>query len=77
MKPDAGVVGGNWSTPIIASYFGDTSKVPGGDELPLNWGCTVPCTGAARGLAGPRSGPSRPLRSSPHPPPGFLSRLYA
>jgi hypothetical protein len=34
-------------------------------------GCTVPCTGAARGLAGPGSGPSRPLRSSPHPLHGF------
>ncbi|EPX61514.1 hypothetical protein D187_010133 [Cystobacter fuscus DSM 2262] len=34
-------------------------------------GCTVPCTGAARGLASPGSGPSRPLRSSPHPQHGF------
>ncbi|MBN1204862.1 MAG: alpha-amylase [Myxococcaceae bacterium] len=38
VKPDAVVVGENWSTtPIIATYFGSTQQVPGGDELPLNF----------------------------------------
>ena len=37
-KPDVVLIGENWTeTPIIAKYFGDTSKVPGGDELPLNF----------------------------------------
>lgn len=37
-KPTAVLIGENWTeTPIIARYFGDTSKVPGGDELQLNF----------------------------------------
>src|SRR5262249_41673844 len=37
-KPDAVLVGENWTdTPIIAKYYGDTSRVPGGDELPLSF----------------------------------------
>jgi glycosidase len=38
VKPDAVLVGENWSpTPSIAAYYGSTDKVPGGDELPLNF----------------------------------------
>jgi glycosidase len=38
VKPDAVLVGENWSTtPIIARYYGSTAQVPGGDELPLNF----------------------------------------
>ncbi|MDY7227585.1 alpha-amylase family glycosyl hydrolase [Hyalangium rubrum] len=38
VKPDAVLVGENWSTtPIIARYYGSTQQVPGGDELPLNF----------------------------------------
>ena len=38
VKPDAALVGENWTeTPIIASYYGSTDAVPGGDELPLNF----------------------------------------
>ena len=38
VKPDAALIGETWSeTPIIAPYYGDTSTVPGGDELPLNF----------------------------------------
>jgi glycosidase len=37
-KPEAVLIGENWTeTPIIARYFGDTTKVPGGDELQLNF----------------------------------------
>ncbi|MCP4204329.1 MAG: alpha-amylase [bacterium] len=36
--PEAILVGENWSdTATIASYFGSTNAVPGGDELPLNF----------------------------------------
>jgi len=38
VKPDAPLIGENWSdTELIAPYYGDTSAVPGGDELPLNF----------------------------------------
>ncbi len=38
VKPDAVLVGENWSTtPVVASYYGSTKDVPGGDELPLNF----------------------------------------
>jgi glycosidase len=38
VKPDAVLVGENWTaTPIIATYYGSTAQVPGGDELPLNF----------------------------------------
>jgi glycosidase len=38
VKPDAVLVGENWTTtPIIATYYGTTAQVPGGDELPLNF----------------------------------------
>ncbi|WNG40569.1 alpha-amylase [Archangium violaceum] len=38
VKPDAVLVGENWSTtPTIATYYGSTDQVPGGDELPLNF----------------------------------------
>jgi alpha-amylase len=38
VKPDAVLVGENWSTtPIVATYYGSTKDVQGGDELPLNF----------------------------------------
>jgi glycosidase len=38
VKPDAALVGENWSsTAVISSYYGSTEQVPGGDELPLNF----------------------------------------
>jgi glycosidase len=38
VKPDAALIGENWTeTPVIATYYGDTSRVPGGDELQLNF----------------------------------------
>jgi glycosidase len=38
VKPDAVLVGENWTTtPIIATYYGSTARVPGGDELALNF----------------------------------------
>jgi glycosidase len=38
VKPDAVLVGENWaSSGTIASYYGSTQTVPGGDELPLNF----------------------------------------
>jgi len=38
LKPEAVLIGENWTdTPVIASYFGSTAKVAGGDELPMNF----------------------------------------
>ena len=38
VKTDAVLIGEAWTeTPIIAQYYGSTSAVPGGDELPLNF----------------------------------------
>jgi alpha-amylase len=38
VKPDAVLVGENWSTTaVISKYYGSTALVPGGDELPLNF----------------------------------------
>jgi glycosidase len=37
-KPEAILIGENWTeSPIIATYYGSTANVPGGDELPLNF----------------------------------------
>lgn len=37
-KPEAMLVGENWTeTPIIATYFGSTDKIAGGNELPMNF----------------------------------------
>ena len=53
VKPDAVLVGENWTdTGKIAPYYGSTAKVPGGDELPLNFDFPM----AARIIAGARSG---------------------
>jgi alpha-amylase len=42
VKPDAVLVGENWSTtPIVATYYGSTAQVPGGDELPLNFNFSI------------------------------------
>ncbi|MGZ6123668.1 MAG: alpha-amylase family glycosyl hydrolase [Myxococcales bacterium] len=57
-KPDAALIGEAWTeTPIIARYYGDTSRVPGGDELPLNFDFPL----AGRIIAGVRSGDARPI----------------
>jgi len=38
VKPQAILVGENWTeTPIIATYFGSTSEINQGDELPMNF----------------------------------------
>jgi len=38
VKPEATLVGEAWTdTPIIATYYGSTAPVPGGDELPMNF----------------------------------------
>lgn len=38
VKPQAMLVGENWTeTPIIATYFGSTTTIAGGDELPMNF----------------------------------------
>jgi glycosidase len=38
VKPDAVLVGENWSTTaVISKYYGSTAQTPGGDELPLNF----------------------------------------
>ena len=53
VKPDAVLVGENWTdTEHIAPYYGSTAKVPGGDELPLNFDFPL----AGRIIAGVRAG---------------------
>jgi glycosidase len=53
VKPDAVLVGENWTdTPHIAPYYGSTAKVPGGDELPLNFDFPL----AGRIIGGVRAG---------------------
>ena len=38
VKPEATLVGESWTdTPIIATYYGSTGAVPGGDELPMTF----------------------------------------
>jgi len=38
VKPDAALVAENWTeTPIIATYFGSTSEIAWGDEMPMNF----------------------------------------
>jgi glycosidase len=38
VRPDATLVGENWTdTPIIATYYGSTAEIAGGDELPMNF----------------------------------------
>jgi alpha-amylase len=38
VRPDALLVGENWTTtPLIATYYGDTSRLAGGDELPMSF----------------------------------------
>ncbi|HSP07410.1 MAG TPA: alpha-amylase family glycosyl hydrolase, partial [Acidobacteriota bacterium] len=38
VKPQATLVGENWTdTPVIATYFGSTATVAGGDQLPMNF----------------------------------------
>lgn len=45
VKPQATLVGENWTeTPIIAKYYGSTTTVAGGDELPMNF--DFPLSGA-------------------------------
>jgi alpha-amylase len=58
VKPDAVLVGENWSTtPVIATYYGSTQGVPGGDELPLNFNFPL----AEQLLAGVNGGNAAPI----------------
>jgi alpha-amylase len=58
--PRAVLIGENWTeTPIIARYFGDTSAVPGGDQLPLNFDFPL----AGRIIASARQGEAAPVAS--------------
>ncbi len=53
VKPDAVLVGENWTdTQHIAPYYGSTAKVPGGDELPINFDFPL----AGRIIGGVRAG---------------------
>jgi len=52
-RPQATLVGENWTeTPIIATYYGSTAEIAGGDELPMNFDFPL----AERILAGVDSG---------------------
>jgi alpha-amylase len=60
VKPDAVLVGENWSTtPVIASYYGSTKEVPGGDELALNFDFPL----SEQILAGIKAGNAVPIAS--------------
>jgi alpha-amylase len=57
-KPDAIVVAENWTeTPIIATYYGSTSTVAGGDEMPMNFDFPL----AAAIVQGVNSGSATPI----------------
>jgi glycosidase len=61
VKPSATLVGEAWAeTPVIAGYYGSTSALPGGDELPLAF--DFPLSGAI--LAAARSGSATGLIST-------------
>jgi glycosidase len=56
IKPDALLIGEAWTeTPIVATYYGSTAQVPGGDELPLNFDFKL----AERILEGTSAGEAR------------------
>lgn len=56
IKPDALLIGEAWTeTPIVATYYGSTAHVPGGDELPLNFDFKL----AERILEGTSAGEAR------------------
>jgi glycosidase len=56
IKPDALLIGEAWTeTPIVATYYGSTQQIPGGDELPLNFDFKL----AERILDGTKAGESR------------------
>lgn len=58
MKPEAVLVGENWTeTPAIATYYGSTNQVAGGDELPMNF--NFPLSSAI--LNSVKSGSSGPI----------------
>jgi glycosidase len=53
VRPDALLVGENWTTtPAIATYYGDTGRLAGGDELPMSFNFPL----AEAIVAGARSG---------------------
>jgi alpha-amylase len=55
-KPDAVLIGEAWTeTPIVATYYGSTDQLPGGDELPLNFDFKL----AERLVEGARTGEAR------------------
>jgi glycosidase len=55
-RPDAVLIGEAWTeTPIVATYYGSTDRVPGGDELPLNFDFKL----AERLVEGARTGEAR------------------
>lgn len=55
-RPDAVLIGEAWTeTPIVATYYGSTQQIPGGDELPLNFDFKL----AERLVEGARTGEVR------------------
>jgi glycosidase len=57
-KPEAVLVGENWTeTPVIATYYGSTAAVPGGDELPMNFNFPL----ATAILDGVKAGDAQPI----------------
>lgn len=57
-KPDALLVAENWTdTPIIATYYGSTSTIKGGDEMPMNFNFPL----ATAMLQGINSGSATPI----------------
>ena len=63
VKPDAVLIGEAWTeTPAIASYYGSTQQVPGGDELPLNFDFPL----ASRILEGIQVGEARGIAAKLH-----------
>lgn len=56
IKPDALLIGEAWDeTPVVATYYGSTREIPGGDELPLNFDFML----AERIIQGTKAGEAR------------------
>jgi len=77
-SPDKLLVGENWTdTPTIATYYGSTDEVAGGDELPMSF--NFPLAGAV--LDGVLEGTAAPVLATlqdmaTHYPPGVLDGTF-
>ena len=57
-RPEAVLVGENWTeTPVIATYYGSTAEIQGGDELPMTFNFPL----ASKIIEGVKAGDAQPI----------------